>query len=372
MRRPDDKLDEIIIHIGTEKTGTTAIQEFLRDNRRRLAKRGLLYPKSLGRAFGSQVELLGVAHKSPWRHDFGKVLGIGCAADQHQFEQNLIDVMRRELAHRGRVNRILFSSEHFHSRPLEIERIRYLKDFLSPFTRRFRIIVYFRRQDEVGFSYQSTRLKSLVDVGRLDLRLLLVAPPGYYDYAMLYENWASVFGDEAIIPSLYQEAIETRGGLIQHFLHSCEVPSERLSIVSRKLNRSLDLKGFHFLRALNQLYPLVPGDRSDKTRIALNKEIERLFPGNYRPIDREQIIDWYKPYARVNERLRRVAFPNRAEELFDSSFSEYPVKGESKQLSFEDAVTVAYELWKANYDEGRDQVSIFRRAVNRLKRIAER
>ena len=33
-----------ILHIGFSKTGTTAIQSFLSDNRKQLAKKGILYP----------------------------------------------------------------------------------------------------------------------------------------------------------------------------------------------------------------------------------------------------------------------------------------------------------------------------------------
>lgn len=372
MKTPDRKLDEIIIHIGTEKTGTTAIQDFLRKNRVALAKRGVLYPRSLGHQFGSQVELLGVAHEAPWEHDFGTALGIENKSDQKRFEAELNETLCDELKRHRRVSRMLISSEHLHSRVLSVARIQYLKDFLQPFTRSFRIVVWFRRQDEVGFSFQSTRLKSLVDVGDLDLRLLLVAPPGYYDYAKLYESWASVFGAEAMSPTLFHEAVQSPGGLMTRFLDMCHIPSTGLDTDVGRINRSLDVKGFHFLRALNQLHPMSPGDRSDQARIALNKEVERLFSGSYRPIDRQQIIEWYKPYARVNERLRKIAFPERTNELFDSRFSEYPDHGEPTQLNFEDAVLVAYELWKANYRAGPEKSPAWRRMLHRLKTMIKR
>src|ERR1700690_4476721 len=36
------------LHIGTEKTGTTSIQNFLSKNRPRLKKQGIIYPRSPG------------------------------------------------------------------------------------------------------------------------------------------------------------------------------------------------------------------------------------------------------------------------------------------------------------------------------------
>ena len=43
------QFEESIIHIGTMKTGTTTLQEFFRHNRPELAKKGILYPKTLGK-----------------------------------------------------------------------------------------------------------------------------------------------------------------------------------------------------------------------------------------------------------------------------------------------------------------------------------
>ena len=37
-----------ILHIGTEKTGTTSIQKFLFQNRRKLLSSGTLFPESAG------------------------------------------------------------------------------------------------------------------------------------------------------------------------------------------------------------------------------------------------------------------------------------------------------------------------------------
>ena len=46
---PRDPSD-IVLHIGSGKTGTTSIQRFLAQNRARLAELGLLYPQTPGRS----------------------------------------------------------------------------------------------------------------------------------------------------------------------------------------------------------------------------------------------------------------------------------------------------------------------------------
>ena len=40
------RFDRIILHIGTEKTGTKAIQQFLQNNRERMIAQNILYPKN--------------------------------------------------------------------------------------------------------------------------------------------------------------------------------------------------------------------------------------------------------------------------------------------------------------------------------------
>ena len=48
MPPPPGPVDELVIHVGTDKTGTTSIQGFLRKNRAALAERGCLVPRSPG------------------------------------------------------------------------------------------------------------------------------------------------------------------------------------------------------------------------------------------------------------------------------------------------------------------------------------
>lgn len=49
-----EKLDRIILHIGSHKTGTTAIQEFAAENRDRLRQDGILYPLDIFDAYPRQ------------------------------------------------------------------------------------------------------------------------------------------------------------------------------------------------------------------------------------------------------------------------------------------------------------------------------
>lgn len=109
--------NRLILHIGTEKTGSTAIQRFLRANRESLSKQGYAVPESLGAIEHRRFPLF---FYSPEQRDDLTVLealdsdtdgdrAARIARWQHDFDQELV---------RHSDQTWLISSEHIHSRIL--------------------------------------------------------------------------------------------------------------------------------------------------------------------------------------------------------------------------------------------------------------
>jgi len=48
---------DLVLHIGTGKTGTTSIQSFMNANRSRLAELGFLYPRTPGKVRHTRISL---------------------------------------------------------------------------------------------------------------------------------------------------------------------------------------------------------------------------------------------------------------------------------------------------------------------------
>jgi hypothetical protein len=162
-----------ILHIGTEKTGTTAIQGVLARSRAALLERGFAYPKSTGQ--GNHVQLAFYAAE-------GRIARIA-----HLYERGgvssacVVETYPAELeaevaALPGSVHTLLFSTEHCHSR-LHDEGVGRLKALLDRFCDDYRTVVYLRRQDElrgaVAPVFQHHPHRPLPDLRRKPVRRLL-------------------------------------------------------------------------------------------------------------------------------------------------------------------------------------------------------
>ena len=134
-----------ILHIGTEKTGTSSIQSFLRQNRDVLRSHGILCAKSVG---APNNRALPVAAYSPTRRDeYTQNLGIQTDLQLTAHQEEIIAALRDEVAGAGDVDTVIFSSEHIHSRLTTegaVERLHRLVENLQ--LEEIDIIVYLRNQ----------------------------------------------------------------------------------------------------------------------------------------------------------------------------------------------------------------------------------
>ena len=61
---------DLVLHIGTEKTGTTSIQEFLKKNRDKLRKKGVYIPQSPMVGNGNHRWIPSLANNDDFSDDF--------------------------------------------------------------------------------------------------------------------------------------------------------------------------------------------------------------------------------------------------------------------------------------------------------------
>ena len=147
-----------IVHIGAEKTGTTSIQSFCATNRVLLAKRGVLYPSSLGSA--NHMALAAYALNDDKIDDVRLSHGLTSADEIECYRRRVMASLSKEIRSAGEITTLLLSNEHLQSRLVEEEEVARLRSLISTFTDDMRIVVYLRRQDRVAVSHYSTRLKA--------------------------------------------------------------------------------------------------------------------------------------------------------------------------------------------------------------------
>ena len=359
------KVERCIIHIGTEKTGSKTIQHFLTQRREELKDVGVLYPRLFGADNRSQWEFVAATHPAPWEQDVGRSFGIRNADDQNSFARKLASTLTRELNETNNIRTMIISSEHFHSRFSQDAPVQALYDFISEWTDNIEILVYFRRQDEVALSFQSTRLKSSVQLEDLSLFGDGRGPIGYYDYYSLYQRWKSVFGHDSIGARLFSRDAWHKGDLIHDFLNAAKIEIKASKLPPQ--NRSLSREGFQFLQAINRLYPQTPGDERDRLRAALVKHVSDNFQGKFYPIQRSEVERFLMQFEETNEKVRECLFPDYQAPLFGTDLSEYPESLSDLSPQYDDAVRIAFSLWSDV--ESNRKVAFWRRLLKRWQFI---
>ena len=144
----------LYIHIGTPKTGTTALQGFLAKNRKTLQEHGAVFPDFglvyKGVAKNRNAHFL-VATKDPFR---AKEMGV------------CMKILKQQAA---LYPKILISDESiwtFYGHP-DVETAPFwkkLKEMLDGMDLDLKVIVYLRRQDQYAFSYYAQKIKEAEEI----------------------------------------------------------------------------------------------------------------------------------------------------------------------------------------------------------------
>ncbi len=309
-----------LIHIGTEKTGSSSIQAALQALRAPILGSGVAYPHSPGGRNHTRLALYAAggdgANRGLARQE-ERVSGRSAA----RIDDWLPAALAEELdALPEDVHTVILSNEHLHSRVRSPEQIGKLKGLLDAFFDDYRIVAYLRRQDELAVSRYSTRLRT----GGMDERIL-PAPSegpvrnGYYDHAGLLDRWGEAFGRAALLPRIFARGELLEGDVVKDFLAQCGLPG--LSPPERPASGPmLQAAAQEFLRRFNLVFaPPGGGTRSRR----LTRFLDREFAGTGRLPTRAEAVAFYGLFAEGNERIRREFFPDR-EGLFGTDFSRYP------------------------------------------------
>lgn len=269
----------IFLHVGYNKTGTTAIQRYFSDNREQLKKYGLLYPVT---ASGG-----GAHHKLSTALGFSLKNG-GNKVDYKQL-QDLYSNFQAELA-QSSPDTILFSSENF-SRNRPIAPIR---EFFKGYD--VKIVVFVRRHDYWWASVYGQAVKMVAnppwDKGienfiEFERSRSIVLNK----FAEQVDRWADVFGQENVIVRPYEDA-QNQPNIATDMLRTLDyhciddvIPAD-LKLVNRSLPPAL-------LDVIDT-YQRESMDGSVRNRLishaislAVNKEVEFIM----HPVRRRELIE---------------------------------------------------------------------------------
>jgi hypothetical protein len=178
----------LILHIGSPKTGSTALQKALYLNRDALKSQGVSY---------AEVNLRGYGH-----HDLAYLLGGGYpdfATPQPRPLAELLLELDQALAEP--VETVVISSENFYLYPNPGP----LKEAIakSPVSRQVAVVVYVRRQDELAVSWYNQAVKAQGYTG--DFQKHLKEMLKLWDLEQALKPWVAAFGQESICLRVYEQ-----------------------------------------------------------------------------------------------------------------------------------------------------------------------
>jgi len=245
---------KIILHIGTEKTGTTSIQKFLNTNKRLLSKNGVVSASEFFlKNVSNNFELVLASNPDP-----GNLLRFRKSEFQlfrHDIKSRIAELVT--VSDRTGKGTVVFSSEHMSSRLVDVSHIEALK-LLFPATCDITIIIYLRRQDELFLGSMAEAIKQ----GRKNLKFVDPLrriddnPYGhrYYNYNLLLSRWAEVFGKGNIIVRPFERS-QLRGRDITEDFYTFVSHDSSFSDYKKvpKANQRLSAQALYIMSRLNLL-----------------------------------------------------------------------------------------------------------------------
>ncbi len=289
---------KVTLHIGTEKTGTTSIQNALDRDRAALAAHGILYP----RLFGSSNHMeIAVAAMDSDAGDELQMIELGKQDCSHPEYVARLKSRLREERDAGSFHHIVLSNEHCHSRLRHLDAVRRIVDLVDVPPEDFEIIVYLRRQDRLAVSLYSTRLK-LGGQGGVFPPIRSGTLPHYFDFFRLLSLYSEVFGPERLRVRLYDRERLEGGDVVSDFYRLAQlgiVPSAR-----PRANPSLSRQQVLFLERFNRQFPMVRDGRINRERGPIFAAIRKAGLGEPFLPPRNRAKSFYEHFRPSNALVR--------------------------------------------------------------------
>ncbi|MCV3538171.1 hypothetical protein L8Y19_03550 [Campylobacter lari] len=298
------------VHIGTPKTGTTTIQNFLFENRSKLKQNKFLYPLSIEK------------DKQHW-----KLVTLSCEFQKKADSYNNVffDKLKNEID--DKISTI-FSSEGFVWSIGDKKNILGLKNLLIllGFTKIF-IILYIRNPADLMISFSSQDIKNAHQYISYETSPEKHFKKYNFDYKWICESWGEVFGKENLIVRLFDKNEFYQGDLLKDFIHSIGLEWDDEFIIPPKQNESLDLLGIELLRRTNKSCKHLLPSTISGAYLCTSKDPHLKFQPP------KEIMQSYIDYfEESNEWVRKEFFPHKERLFPKKDLSNYKENYELKEM----------------------------------------
>ena len=314
---------ELILHIGTSKTGSTSIQNVLSSHRAEMAAQGAYWPATPG---AKRHVLLAMSNSSNER--FYEKLGnplwqgmeptVRIATYRTEFVQEM-----EQLG--DEIDRVVVSAEQFSEVLQTKAEITRLHAMLAPHFDKMTVVIYLRRQDS-HYSSMYAQMLRIGNVGPPNLAGVKICFNHDYDYLDVLNRWAAVFGEAAMQPRLFESSGAARFDVVDDFLAVCRL---KLSLSEddhkRSRNPSMTRLGQLVLNKTGETLRARPEGKAFNgplwNRVA--DAVTQALPGEGWLPTRQEAEAFMARFAVTNEAVRKRWFPER-DTLFAADFTRLP------------------------------------------------
>jgi hypothetical protein len=318
-------MTRLVLHIGTEKTGTTSIQHFMSQNRQALLAQGVMYPH-IGQRKDAHFDLVNALHPLDNNGKYMEFLAPVNDTSLHLWDK-LAECIK---AHPDKT--IVISAEHFSSR-LRSKALAFIRDFFKHHNIEPEIIIYLRPQADYIESSYSTEIKAGSPKVFPKVMEQYQSQPLRYDYKKLIDLWSGFFGKKALKLIPYEKS-SIGDDIRLSFLAALGVTDTlSLDFSQGKLNEKWSNPMLEFARLANaRMKNIVGQERHDFMTFAQQLIDSELQPQRARLMTQTQHDEVIAFYAESNRQLCAEYGLDR-----ETLFIDTP-----KEIPFRESITTPY------------------------------
>jgi len=326
-----NKTKTIYIHIGFMKTGTSAIQKFINNNKDFLRKNDFLYP---------------IVNEKAMNYLAFSILDKVPSYIHHKLKDSS-EVIYKELVKeisKSDCKNIIISSEAFYLISTNLflgkEAPYKLYELLGGEKFNFKIISYLRRQDEyVETQYnQYIKTHNFYNLYSDDILKFYNEKKDLFDFNTILKSWEGVYGLENMIVNTYDK----NSDVVDSFLKILNLNLKDVSYSKQKINKKLTAKGLDFMKIANKF-------GVNKSTAYQNYLLVDIVESNlesnrkYDLLTKEECSTIMKEFEKGNIELTdRYKLLNK--EWFTAKL-EKPNKITSKNVTVEESIKIAVDIW---------------------------
>ena len=296
---------KLILHIGTEKTGTTSLQKFCALNRSMLARDGLFVPDFLGPDTHYRFPILFYDDKI--NDDLTLAAKFPLDSLRRAAEKEKIISMLSNEIRSNPDGTFIISSEHLQSR-LNSGMIAKLQRLVDDLFQDVLIVVYLRDPLRGAVSRLSTAIKFghkeavLPKPSDKDIQKV-------FNHKQTLNDWVEAFGEERVKPRLFSRYRLKGGSIINDFTALLDIKNDSDYKFPPLSNESLSYAGMQVLSTLNKFGAQELRQKSTFKKLisCINKLTSHEPKYCY---SRDEFVAYQEAFLESNNWLRETYFPN--------------------------------------------------------------